>query len=123
MKFNTMNLISLTFVVELVNCTCKCHSVCLSRWMLYWRLAGSVLLTLVSGSSVNTLGTGYLNCLYAYKCKSASSVLNVLRFYNIPVKITTLMGLQANSYSVSQFMWCPLCRIKDSCKVGKDTCA
>jgi hypothetical protein len=27
---------------------------------------------------VNTLGTGYLNCLYAYKHKSASPVLNVL---------------------------------------------
>jgi hypothetical protein len=26
----------------------------------------------------NTLGTGYLNCLYAYKRKSASPVLNVL---------------------------------------------
>jgi hypothetical protein len=28
---------------------------------------------------VNTLGTGYLNCLYAYKRKSASPVLNVLK--------------------------------------------
>jgi hypothetical protein len=28
--------------------------------------------------SFNTLGTGYLNCLYAYKRKSASPVLNVL---------------------------------------------
>jgi hypothetical protein len=27
---------------------------------------------------LNTLGTGYLNCLYAYKRKSASPVLNVL---------------------------------------------
>jgi hypothetical protein len=27
---------------------------------------------------INTLGTGYLNCLYAYKRKSASPVLNVL---------------------------------------------
>jgi hypothetical protein len=27
MKFYTVNLISLTFVVELVNCTCKCESV------------------------------------------------------------------------------------------------
>jgi len=44
MKFNTVNLISLTFAVELVNCTCKCHSVCLSLWMQCWRLAGSVLL-------------------------------------------------------------------------------
>jgi len=26
----------------------------------------------------NTLGTGYLNCLYAYKRKFASPVLNVL---------------------------------------------
>jgi hypothetical protein len=31
----------------------------------------------------NTLGTGYLNCLYAYKCKSASPVLNVLIVFNI----------------------------------------
>jgi len=51
MKFNTVNLISLTFVVELVNCTCKSHSVCLSLWMQYWRHGGSVL-THVSGSSV-----------------------------------------------------------------------
>jgi hypothetical protein len=28
--------------------------------------------------ALNTLGTGYLNCLYAYKRKSASPVLNVL---------------------------------------------
>jgi hypothetical protein len=28
---------------------------------------------------INTLGTGYLNCLYAYKRKSASPVLNVLK--------------------------------------------
>jgi hypothetical protein len=28
--------------------------------------------------NINTLGTGYLNCLYAYKHKSASPVLNVL---------------------------------------------
>jgi hypothetical protein len=27
----------------------------------------------------DTLGTGYLNCLYAYKRKSASPVLNVLK--------------------------------------------
>jgi hypothetical protein len=27
---------------------------------------------------LNTLGTGYLNCLYAYKRKSASPVLNAL---------------------------------------------
>jgi hypothetical protein len=32
---------------------------------------------------VNTLGTGYLNCLYAYKRKSASPVLNVLSGSNI----------------------------------------
>jgi hypothetical protein len=30
--------------------------------------------------NINTLGTGYLNCLYAYKRKSASPVLNVLRY-------------------------------------------
>jgi hypothetical protein len=29
--------------------------------------------------TLNTLGTRYLNCLYAYKRKSASPVLNVLR--------------------------------------------
>jgi hypothetical protein len=29
---------------------------------------------------INTLGTGYLNCLYAYRRKSASPVLNVLRY-------------------------------------------
>jgi hypothetical protein len=29
---------------------------------------------------INTLGTGYLNCLYAYKRKSASPVLNVLKW-------------------------------------------
>jgi hypothetical protein len=29
---------------------------------------------------LNTLGTGYLNCLYAYKRKSASPVLNVLNY-------------------------------------------
>jgi hypothetical protein len=29
-------------------------------------------------TTLNTLGTGYLNCLYAYKRKSASPVLNVL---------------------------------------------
>jgi hypothetical protein len=29
-------------------------------------------------NKLNTLGTGYLNCLYAYKRKSASPVLNVL---------------------------------------------
>jgi hypothetical protein len=28
--------------------------------------------------NINTLGTGYLNCLYAYKRKFASPVLNVL---------------------------------------------
>jgi hypothetical protein len=30
--------------------------------------------------NINTLGTGYLNCLYAYKRKFASPVLNVLRW-------------------------------------------
>jgi hypothetical protein len=35
-------------------------------------------------SYINTLGTGYLNCLYAYKCKSASPVLNVLSFVSSP---------------------------------------
>jgi hypothetical protein len=30
---------------------------------------------------LNTLGTGYLNYLYAYKRKSASPVLNVLSTY------------------------------------------
>jgi hypothetical protein len=31
-----------------------------------------------SNNRLKTLGTGYLNCLYAYKRKSASPVLNVL---------------------------------------------
>jgi hypothetical protein len=34
--------------------------------------------TAVSFATLNTLGTGYLNCLYAYKRKFASPVLNVL---------------------------------------------
>jgi hypothetical protein len=33
----------------------------------------------------NTLGTGYLNCLYAYKRKSASPVLNVLILLSISI--------------------------------------
>jgi hypothetical protein len=32
--------------------------------------------------TINTLGTGYLNCLYAYKRKSASPVLNVLTSFS-----------------------------------------
>jgi hypothetical protein len=33
----------------------------------------------VGDQELNTLGTGYLNCLYAYKRKFASPVLNVLK--------------------------------------------
>jgi hypothetical protein len=69
MKFNIVNLISLTFVVELVNFTCKCVSLCLF-----------VPLDAVLETAV------------------------LLRFDNIPVKITTLIGQQANSYSASQFI-------------------
>jgi hypothetical protein len=36
---------------------------------------------------LNTLGTGYLNCLYAYKRKFASPVLNVLKTPLVPVSI------------------------------------
>jgi hypothetical protein len=40
---------------------------------------------------VNTLGTRYLNCLYAYKRKSASSVLNVLKT-TVSVSHTWMLG-------------------------------
>jgi hypothetical protein len=39
---------------------------------------------------LNTLGTGYLNCLYAYKRKFASPVLNVL--IAMDCLLTTLHG-------------------------------
>jgi hypothetical protein len=43
------------------------------------KMCYTYLLTPWSRVLLNTLGTGYLNCLYAYKRKSASPVLNVLR--------------------------------------------
>jgi len=78
MKFNTMNLISLTFVVELVKCTVRVTV------------------------SVYPFGCCTGDMLGQFYERLYQAVL--LRFYNIPVKITTLMGLQANSYSASQFM-------------------
>jgi hypothetical protein len=54
----------------------------------------SKLPAVITSLVVNTLGTGYLNCLYAYKRKSTSPVLNVLtcrksykvcrNVYNVP---------------------------------------
>jgi hypothetical protein len=47
---------------------------------------------ILNGIHINTLGTGYLNCLYAYKRKSASPVLNVLKckVYVKPFKTVSL---------------------------------
>jgi hypothetical protein len=42
-------------------------------------------------SEINTLVTRYLKCLYAYKRKSESPVLNVLR-YHLPTAIKDLSG-------------------------------
>jgi hypothetical protein len=40
-----------------------------------------------SDQLLNTLGTGYLNCLYAYKRKSASPVLNVLTSFLLTISL------------------------------------
>jgi hypothetical protein len=51
---------------------------------------------------VNTLGTRYLNCLYAYKRKSASPVLNVLR--NKYTVINHLLG-KLQSHKMFPITW------------------
>jgi hypothetical protein len=45
-----------------------------------WWQQHDLLNVLVWDVLFNTLGTGYLNCLYAYKRKSVSPVLNVLKY-------------------------------------------
>jgi hypothetical protein len=55
-------------------CTPSCVLCC---FLLNKLLKGSIQLVYFA-QLLNTLGTGYLNCLYAYKRKSASPVLNVL---------------------------------------------
>jgi hypothetical protein len=51
----------------------------------FWRVVLTPKYVNTMEINFNTLGTGYLNCLYVYKRKSASPVLNVLRYWNYSV--------------------------------------
>jgi hypothetical protein len=59
---------------------------------------------LLTGLVFNTLGTGYLNCLYAYKRKSASPVLNVLNF-SIWFMKYVLLKSEGYNYDINSILW------------------
>jgi uncharacterized membrane protein len=58
--------------------------------------------SLVSMCFLNTLGTGYLNCLYAYKRKSASPLLNVLTATR-PTTLT-LLPITSSKHGLHSFV-------------------
>jgi hypothetical protein len=68
---------------------------------LVWSLDHSFKNGVRTAVTVNTLGTGYLNCLYAYKRKSASPILNVLNCIAI---LSWLKHFSYQEYRISEDM-------------------